>query len=99
MALTVNSALYLLMVRPKKTYKDNPEVLEYASAEEKELLELEREGKTAVSESSLPLRTRVLHVLVHKYKTFMHWILETKFNRMVAIIMPIIIFIAGIFLL
>jgi multidrug efflux pump subunit AcrB len=43
LALTVNSALYMLFVRPKKEYIDNPHATEYATDDEKELLQLERE--------------------------------------------------------
>lgn len=42
LALTVNSALYLLFVKPKKTYVLNEEAIEYATDEEKELLVFER---------------------------------------------------------
>lgn len=43
LALTVNSALYLLFVKRKDTYIDNDVALEYATEEERELLMLERE--------------------------------------------------------
>ena len=43
LALTVNSALYLLFVKRAKNYVDDPHAIEYASDEEKELLTLERE--------------------------------------------------------
>jgi multidrug efflux pump subunit AcrB len=43
LALTVNSALYMLFVRPKKEYINNPHATEYATDDEKELLILERQ--------------------------------------------------------
>ncbi len=64
----MNSALYLLFVREKKTYIESDSVMEYADEMEKELLELEREGKTLTLETSAPLRIRVLHKVTEWYK-------------------------------
>lgn len=64
----MNSALYLLFVREKKTYIESDSVMKYADEMEKELLELEREGKTLTLETSAPLRIRVLHKVTEWYK-------------------------------
>ncbi len=50
LALTVNSALYLLVVKNRKEYVDDPHAIEYADDDEKELLTLERIGKVSVAE-------------------------------------------------
>jgi multidrug efflux pump len=42
LALTVNSALYLLFVRRSNTYVESDTTLEYATPDEREMLELER---------------------------------------------------------
>ncbi len=63
LALTVNSALYLLFVRKGKSYVDNPHAIEYASDEDKELLMIEREGKIRIDEKVAPLRIRIIHTV------------------------------------
>ena len=68
LALTVNSALYLLFVRRGKNYVDDPHAVEYASEEEKELLLLEREGKERIGDGHIPLRIRVIHSVTNWYK-------------------------------
>ena len=68
LVLTVNSALYLLFVRESKTYIQNGHALEYATDEEKELLALEREGKTPIAEGVAPLRIRIIHSVTEWYK-------------------------------
>ncbi len=42
LALTVNSALYLLFVKRSNTYVESDTTLEYATPDEREMLELER---------------------------------------------------------
>ncbi len=50
LALTVNSALYLAFVGRKTAFVKDSHALEYASDEERELLEFERRGKTEIAE-------------------------------------------------
>ena len=90
LALTVNSALYLLFVREKKTYVESDAVLEYAEESEKELLVLEREGKTRLEQSSAPLRTRLLHNATEWYKRVLRNFLEHKTLRRVSIFLPVL---------
>ena len=68
LALTVNSALYLLFVRKSNTYVESDTTLEYATPDEHELLSLEREGKTKLASSEASLRTRLIHSSIEWYK-------------------------------
>lgn len=86
----MNSALYLLFVREKKTYVESDAVLEYAEESEKELLVLEREGKTRLEQSSAPLRTRLLHNATEWYKRVLRNFLEHKTLRRVSIFLPVL---------
>jgi multidrug efflux pump subunit AcrB len=96
LALTVNSALYLLFVRERKTYIDNETVLEYASDTERELLLLEREGKEKISEWSAPLRTRVIHNVTEWYKRVLTNFLEHTYLRRASIVLPFFFFLFSI---
>ena len=68
LALTVNSALYLLFVRKSNTYVESDTTLEYSTPDERELLELERVGKTKLASSEASLRTRMIHATIDWYK-------------------------------
>ena len=95
LALTVNSALYLLFVRRSTSYVDNPHAIEYATDEEKELLLLEREGKTRIGDGHIPLRIRVIHTLTEWYKNLLRNFLEHTFLRRLSIFLPIVFLIFG----
>lgn len=95
LALTVNSSLYLLVIRKKKTYIDDPNAIEYASDEEKELLMLEREGKTPVIQTQAPLRTRVIHQATEWYKKILTKFLKNTILRRLSILIPVVIFFVG----
>lgn len=89
LALTVNSALYLLFVRKRKDYVDSLHALEYATDEEKELLALERVGKQKIQESNAPLRIRIIHHITEAYKKVLRNFLEHTHLRRLAIITPV----------
>lgn len=91
LALTVNSALYLLVVKNRKEYVDDPHAIEYADDDEKELLTLERIGKVSVAEWKAPLRIRVIHTTTEKYKKLLRFFLETKKIRRISIITPVVL--------
>ncbi|NDK07700.1 hypothetical protein EOM39_00465 [Candidatus Gracilibacteria bacterium] len=93
LALTVNSALYLLFVRKQKKYVHDDTTLEYASDEEKELLYLEREGKKELGFSTTSLRVRVIHAVTLWYKRVLSTFLQNTFIRRVSIIIPVILLI------
>lgn len=95
LALTVNSALYLLFVKRAKNYVDDPHAIEYASDEEKELLTLEREWKTRIGDGHIPLRIRVIHSVTEWYKSVLRNFLEHTVLRRLAIIVPFLFFIFG----
>lgn len=91
LALTVNSALYLLFVRKKEEYIDDPHAIEYATDEEKELLILEREGKTRIGDSKVPLRIRIIHSVTTWYKGVLRNFLEHTSLRRTAIFVPVVL--------
>ena len=91
LALTVNSALYLLFVRRKNEYVDNPHATEYATDEEKELLLLEREGKTRIAEAEAPLRIRTIHSITEWYKRVLRNFLEHTSLRRSSIFIPVVL--------
>lgn len=93
LAITVNSALYLIFVRRKTSYVDNVHALEYATDEEKELLSIEREGKTRINEEKAPLRTRMIHNFIEYYKEILTFFLKNTFLRRLSIIIPVILLI------
>jgi multidrug efflux pump subunit AcrB len=93
LALTVNSALYLLFVKNRKSYVDDPHAIEYADEEEKELLQIEREGKVKIEEWKAPLRIRVIHSVTNWYKRVLTNFLEHTFLRRLSIIVPVILLI------
>ena len=95
LAITVNSALYLLFVRKKTSYVDNVNALEYATDEEKELLAIEREGKVRINEGKAPLRTRTIHFFIEYYKEILTYFLRNTFLRRLSIVVPVILFILG----
>lgn len=99
LALTVNSALYLLFVKRKDTYIDNDVALEYATEEERELLMLEREWKTLVPSGEVPLRLRVIHKITEWYKHILRKFLENTFLRRLSIVVPFGFFIFWLFIL
>lgn len=99
LALTVNSALYLLMVRRKKTYSNDVKTLEYAREEERELLALEREGKTLRDADTTPFRRRIIDRVISAYRQLISAILPKKWLRRTLFILPVVFFFFGIFFL
>lgn len=89
LVITVNSALYLLFVRRLNSYVRDNHAIEYATDEEKELLALEREGKTAIEEGVAPLRIRIIHSVTLWYKWVLRNFLEHKKLRRLSIFIPI----------
>ena len=89
LALTVNSALYLLFVRKGKSYVDSPHAIEYTTDEEKELLTLEREGKIKINETVAPLRIRIIHTITEAYKKVLRNFLEHTMLRRLSILFPV----------
>lgn len=91
LALTINSALYLLFVRKQKSYIHDDTALEYASNDEKELLYLEREWKREISSKSSPLRVRVIHSVTKWYKKTLSAFLMHTFIRRLFIAIPVLL--------
>lgn len=99
LAITVNSALYLIFVRKKSSYINNIHALEYATDEEKILLNVEREGKSQINEEKAPFRTRIIHIFIEKYKELLTYFLKNTFLRRLSIFMPVAFFIFWIIFL
>jgi hydrophobic/amphiphilic exporter-1 (mainly G- bacteria), HAE1 family len=99
LALTVNSALYLLFVRKWKSYVDDPHAIEYATDEEKELLTLEREGKERIWDGHVPLRIRTIHSVTEWYKKVLRNFLEHTFLRRLSIFVPVVLLVLSFILL
>ncbi|MDD3302890.1 MAG: efflux RND transporter permease subunit [Candidatus Gracilibacteria bacterium] len=91
LALTVNSALYLLFVKKQKKYVHDDTAIEYASDEEKELLYLEREGKEELGFETTSLRVKVIHKCTQWYKKTLSYYLQNTFLRRIFIIIPVIL--------
>lgn len=99
LALTVNSALYLLFVRKQKKYVHDDTTLEYASEEEKELLQLEREWKSELWFEWTNLRIKVIHTCTLWYKRVLSAFLKNTFIRRISIIIPVIVLVLSFFFL
>lgn len=85
LALTVNSALYLLVIRPKKQFVHDDTAIEYASDEEKALLEFERIGKEEIKSTDIPLRLRWIHAATMWYKRALTTYITSHKMRMTGI--------------
>jgi multidrug efflux pump subunit AcrB len=98
LALTVNSALYLLFVKKSTTYVSDENAIEYAEEDERELLTLEREWKEEI-QKAIPLRIRVIHACTSWYKRTLRSFLENTFLRRISIGVPVIVLILSFLLL
>lgn len=92
LALTVNSALYLLFTRRQNTYRENEEILEYADKDERELLELEREWKTKIADNERSFRMRFIEAMINSYKRVLKKFLMNKTLRRQSILIPVVFF-------
>lgn len=90
LALTVNSALYLLFVKKQKKYVHDDTALEYVSEDEKELLFLERVWKEEMASSKIPFRVKMIHIGIQWYKRTLSAFLKNKLIRRVSILLPVI---------
>lgn len=93
LALTVNSALYLLFIRPRKKFVSDTTALEYATEDEKAILEFERIGKEVIEDAAVPLRLRVIHSATMWYKEVLTSYLTSKKMRMIGIFLPFLLLI------
>ena len=93
LALTVNSALYLAFIKRKNTYVHDDTAVEYATDEEKKLLEYERIGKTEITDGARPLRIRMIHGATQWYKSQLRKFLSSKTLRLWSIWGPVLILI------
>jgi multidrug efflux pump subunit AcrB len=96
LALTVNSALYILMMKKRDTYIDDENALEYADADAKSILETERIGKTYISGGNSGLRLRAIHAVTTWYKNILRKFLESTYLRRISIFLPFVFFLVGI---
>lgn len=88
-AFTINTTLYQKIIHPRKTFVENKELLEYVTADERELLMLERQWKKEITEYDISRRARIIDSFVMKYRNMMQKFLSKKIFRKVAIWAPI----------
>lgn len=90
LALSVNSALYLLFVKKSNHYVSTGSALEYSDEEELEILEFERNGKEEVKKA-IPLRLKVIHTCTEWYKETLRKFLENTLLRRLSIFIPVVL--------
>ncbi len=99
LALTVNSALYLLFVKKQTKYIHDDTAIEYATDEEKELLFLEREWKEEIPFWEISLRVHLIHLCTKWYKKTLTSFLKNRIIRRISILLPVVLlFLSFIFL-
>lgn len=99
LVLTVNNALYLLFVKEKKEYVDEPSMQEYMTPEEQELLAFERKDKQKMDTWVTPFRIKIIQKITHWYKSVLYRFLENALLRRISILLPVIFFIFSIIFL
>lgn len=92
-SLTLNSALYYKLNKPKLTYEAKAGDFEYMRKEDLELLEIEREGKTEQEETTLPRRERMLDAMANRYSKQVWKIMKSARSRIISILSPIVLLI------
>ncbi len=86
-------------MRKSNTYVESDTTLEYATPDERELLELERIGKTKLASSEASLRTRMIHATIDWYKGVLRNFLEHTYLRRISIFLPLVLFVLSIIFL
>lgn len=86
LSLTINSALYSKLNKPKKTYETGIIDRKYMSDDEIAILEYERQGKTEKKEQeNQSRRERVLDTISTKYSVRLGGVMANKKSRMFSI--------------
>jgi len=90
-ALTINSALFFKLSKPKKEYENIWEI-DYLPLEEKVLLEKERQGKILYqqNEKKSSWRERMLDNMASWYESKLRLIMENSRSRVIAFLAPLV---------
>lgn len=88
-ALTINSALFFKLSKPKAVYENIWE-LEFLPKEELALLEVERHWKNLDEQRGASWRERILDKITLWYETKLRMVMESSRSRALAIIVPLI---------
>ncbi len=92
LALTVNSAIYLLLAKNKKSYIEDETTLKYMNEDEKKLLLEDRKWKE-LKITKIPLRNRFIGKITGSYKKIISTFLHHRYIRRAVIFAPIFFFI------
>ena len=90
-SLTVNSALFYKLSKPKKRYVREETAEKFLSASDLEVLAAERIGKEEKNHETKSLRQRSLDALSTRYEMVLTKFLSKKKNRILSVIVPIIL--------
>ncbi len=90
-SLTVNSALFYKLSKPKKRYVREEKTEKFLSKEDLDVLIQEREGKEEKNHESKSFRQRALDALSKFYETTLRKFLSNKSTRLLSIFVPIIL--------
>jgi multidrug efflux pump len=87
-SLTINSALYYKLSKPKKTYEKLPDEDNMLQEDEKILLASDRQGKTEKTEAASK-REKALDALSSKYSIWLGKVMKNNKSRFLAILLPL----------
>lgn len=90
-ALTISSAVYMMLASEKNTFHRDEEVEKSLTEEEKIFLESEREWKTEVQAEKLTTKQKFLQKMWKKYFSYLENTLKSKSKKRIIIISPIIL--------
>ncbi len=88
-SLTINSALYYKLSKPKKYFNSNVWDVKYLSKNQKILLENDRVWKTEIQEENKNKRDKLLDKLTNRYSNKLDNIITSPKKRILSIILPI----------
>lgn len=102
LALTVNGALFARFNKKLDYYYNddaNDETLAVMTAEEKEILHVEREGKKPIPLTDAPLLEKTIDRVRDAYTGLLSFILAHAFWRKFTILMPVVLVFSSLFIL
>ena len=98
-SLTVNSALFYKLSKPKTRFVREWGAEQFLSDDDREILALERAWKTERSHETKSTRQRMLHALGSRYERTLRSFLWSKKTRILSVILPILALFATFILL
>ncbi|USN55926.1 MAG: efflux RND transporter permease subunit [Candidatus Peribacteria bacterium] len=98
-ALTINSALFYKLSKPKKRYLHSPTIEKFMTAEDKLLLANERADKEPKEEGTFSRREAILDSMNSAYENTLRKFISKSRNRRLSVLGPIVaLFLSFIFL-